>query len=73
MSNCDVDNVFSLLEYNEKLSYLAKNNIFIYDIDYTRDYKGVFNKDEVHLLEPFAISFITNLWNRWNPQVLDGK
>ena len=53
LSNCDVDNIFGLLEDKEKLSYMAKNNIFIHDIDYTRDYKGVFNKEQVikHLID----------------------
>ena len=55
LSDCDVNNIFSLLEDNEKLSYLAKNNIFIHDIDYTRNYKGVFNKEQVikHLIDEY--------------------
>ena len=55
LSNCDIDNIFSLLEDNEKLAYLANNNIFIHDIDFTRDYKGVFNKEQVikHLIDEY--------------------
>ena len=47
LSKCDVDNVFSLLEDKEKLEFMHKNNVFIHDIDFTRDYKGVFNKEDV--------------------------
>ena len=53
LSNLEVDNVFGILENNEKLSYLVKNKIFIHDINYTQDYKGVFNKKQVikHLID----------------------
>ena len=52
LSNCDVNNTFILLDDNEKLSCLANNNIFIHDIDYTRDLKWTFNKEQVikHLI-----------------------
>lgn len=47
LSNIDVNNVFDLLEDENKIAYLHENNVFIRDVDFTKDYKGVFNKKNV--------------------------
>ena len=53
LANVDVDNVFSLLEDTNKIEFMHSNNVYIHDIDFTRDYKGVFNKRDVvkHLIQ----------------------
>ncbi|KAK8836650.1 hypothetical protein M9Y10_037586 [Tritrichomonas musculus] len=52
LSYCNVNNIFTLLEDEEKMQFLHDNKVFIHDIDFTRDYKGVFNKEDVikHLI-----------------------
>ena len=47
LSYCNVNNIFTLLEDEEKMQFLHDNKVFIHDIDFTRDYKGVFNKEDV--------------------------
>jgi hypothetical protein len=41
-----------MLESNDVLKALEKEGIYIHDVDFTRDYKGVFNKANLikHLL-----------------------
>ena len=41
------DNVIEILSNTENLKFLATNNIFINDIDFTQDYSGVIKKEEV--------------------------
>ena len=47
LANVPTDNVFSLLEDTHKIDFMHANSVYIHDIDFTRDYKGVFNKRDV--------------------------
>ncbi|KAK8888556.1 hypothetical protein M9Y10_033287 [Tritrichomonas musculus] len=47
LSNISIDSIFNLLEDSTKIEFLHGNNVYIHDIDFTRDYKGVFNKRDV--------------------------
>ena len=53
LSKIDPEQVFALINNIDAIQYLHKNNIYIHDIDFTRDYKGVFNKKQVikHLVD----------------------
>lgn len=45
LSCCTTSDVIELI--TTKLELLAENNIFMHDIDFTRDFKGLFNKTEL--------------------------
>jgi hypothetical protein len=53
LANCSYEDVIRVVENPELINCLNKEGIFIHDIDFTRDYKGVFNKRELieHLVE----------------------
>ena len=55
LSNISINNIFNLLEDSNKIEFLHNNNVYIHDIDFTRDYKGVFNKRDVikHLVHEY--------------------
>ena len=55
LSNISINNIFNLLEDSNKIEFLHNNNVYIHDIDFTRDYKGVFNKRDVikHLVREY--------------------
>jgi hypothetical protein len=50
LANCSYDTVIELLEFHSK--DLEDAGFYVHDIDFTRDYKGVFNKEQLtqHLL-----------------------
>ena len=45
LSCCTTSDVIELI--TNKINILVENNIFIHDIDFTRDFKGLFNKKEL--------------------------
>ena len=47
LSNVSIDSIFNLLGDSTKIEFLHENLVYIHDIDFTRDYKGVFNKRDV--------------------------
>lgn len=47
LSNVPTDNVFSLLDDTHKIDIMHANSVYIHDIYFKRDYKGVFNKRAV--------------------------
>ena len=52
LDKIEVNKIFSTFSDPMKIKYLADNNIFINDIDFTQDFSGVINKENVikHLL-----------------------
>jgi hypothetical protein len=47
LANIPIEKVFDLISDPKLIEYLKDNNIYINDIDFTRDFAGVFNKQEV--------------------------
>ena len=41
------DKVIEILSNTENLNFLSDNNIFINDIDFTQDFSGLINKEQV--------------------------
>ena len=41
------DKIIEILSNTEKLNFLSNNNIFIKDIDFTQDFSGLINKEQV--------------------------
>jgi hypothetical protein len=52
LANCSYEDVIRVIENPNLIDCLNKEGIFIHDIDFTRDYKGIFNKRELiqHLI-----------------------
>lgn len=46
-SSVNVDNVLNLITSIDNINKLQEEGLFIHDIDFTRDYAGVFNKDKL--------------------------
>ena len=47
LSNVSIGSIYNLLEDSVKIEFLHENHVYINDIDFTRDYKGLFNKSGV--------------------------
>ncbi len=60
---CSYSDVIEVVTTKAKLDIMHKNNIYVHDIDFTRDYKGVFNKDKLieHLIDKHNFCLQNNL------------
>lgn len=75
LSNVSIDNVLNLMEDINKIEFLHNNNVFIHDIDFTRDYKGVFNKRSVikHLVHEYGFVKQGKSNPEDNPVIIDNS
>ena len=73
LSNVSIDSIFNLLGDSTKIEFLHENRVYIHDIDFTRDYKGVFNKRDVirHLVGEHNFVKLENTNPDDNPVIIN--
>ena len=73
LSNASIDSIFNLLGDSTKIEFLPKNRVYIHDIGFTRDYKGVFNKRDVirHLVGEHNFVKLENTNPDDNPVIIN--